>query len=197
MSCFPCGSNDSGLEHRHMETTCILSRAPFPCPLGRSLAMLSEHVVGRRLRREPTISKDDVVAASTQNTQTAISREAFQDATLLPQLAEEHVHNFQQIMRGKRNCLPPRDITVGSACTGSASEVIALHYLEHAARSVCGYGHRMKSVFACEIKDDKRKWIQHIHERFNMASGQDRLQGAPAQPAKPHPGGASGQVSAS
>ena len=60
----------------------------------------------------------------------------FTDGTLLQNLAQQHVNSFRELFGGRRDFAPSREITLGSACTGSASEVAAAFYFEQAVNKV-------------------------------------------------------------
>ena len=62
--------------------------------------------------------------------------------------------------------VPNREITLGSACTGSGSEHVAAWHFQHAARKGSAQAFRIRSVFACEIMEAKRTWIKGVHAAF-------------------------------
>ena len=133
----------------------------------------------RELRRESTLDEADVDVLAKTNQQRQISGESFTNGTLLAQLASEHCEAFRKLFRGKRDFVPAREITIGSACTGSSSEVAAAYYFEKAIKEVSDRGFRIKPLFSCDIREEKRKWIQGVHKAFasGSASGQGESSG--------------------
>ena len=103
------------------------------------------------------------------NSQCRVAPEHFKDGSLLPTLADEHCKLFGQLFHEKRAVFPPRELLLGSACTGSASEVVTAHYFQGAVNAVSDSGFRLTPVFSCEIKKEKRKWIAGVHEAFQDA----------------------------
>ena len=120
----------------------------------------------RQLRRESTLDEMEVQRWAQHNSQRRVAPEHFKDGSLIQRLAEEHCELFGQLFHEKRAVFPPRELLLGSACTGSASEVVAAHYFQRAANAVSDSGFRIRPVFTCEIKKEKRKWIAGVHEAF-------------------------------
>ena len=119
-------------------------------------------------RRESTLDGMEVQRWAQHNSQCRVAPEHFKDGSLIQRLADEHCELFGQLFHEKRAVFPPRELLLGSACTGSASEVVAAHYLQRAANAVSP-GFRIRPVFTCEIKKEKRKWIAGVHEAFQDA----------------------------
>lgn len=90
----------------------------------------------------------------------------FLDGSLLPRLAAEHCASFQTaLLHEKRSFSPSREITLGSACTGSAADLVCAFFAADAIRKAFGLKEfSIKPVFACEICKEKRAWIQGVHE---------------------------------
>ena len=122
----------------------------------------------RQLRRESTLDGMEVQRWAQHNSQCRAAPEHFKDGSLIETLAVEHCELFGQLFHEKRAVFPPRELLLGSACTGSASEVVAAHYFQRAANAVSP-GFRIRPVFTCEIKKEKRKWIAGVHEAFQDA----------------------------
>ena len=122
----------------------------------------------RQLRRESTLDGMEVERWAQRNSQRRVAAEHFKDGSLIKTLAVEHCELFGQLFHEKRAVFPPRELLLGSACTGSASEVVAAHYFQRAANAVSP-GFRIRPVFTCEIKKEKRKWIAGVHEAFQDA----------------------------
>ena len=80
----------------------------------------------------------------------------------LERLAREHVSNFGELLGDWDRLAPGRAITVGSACTGSAGDLIAFEAAEVAFREkVPQFG--VKYLFNCENNARKREWIMRLH----------------------------------
>ena len=90
----------------------------------------------------------------------------------MDRLASEHWDSFTALFNGKRNFVPPREITIGSACTGSASDSLAAYFFTKAAQQrVSGQRFGIKNVFSCELNDQKRKWIQGVRREIAGLQG--------------------------
>ena len=61
-----------------------------------------------------------------------------------------------------------REITLGSVSIGSASEVVVAYHFQQAARKASVEAFSIRSVFSCEIKAEKRVWIQGVYEAFGQ-----------------------------
>ena len=123
----------------------------------------------RQLRRESTLDEMEVQRWAQHNSQCRVAPEHFKDGSLIQRLADEHCELFGQLFHEKRAVFPPRELLLGSACTGSASEVVVANSFQRAVNAVSDSGFRLRPVFSCEIKKEKRKWIAGVHEAFQDA----------------------------
>lgn len=145
---------------------------------------ISRGALPRSLRRVPTLDTEAVHLEAQTNAKRELHPQCFKDGTILEQLAFEHCESFRALFNGKRNFVPSCEITMGSACTGSACEVSAAYYFEKAAqpwslhskispgaqpRSLQSF--RIRNVFSCESSEQKRKWIHGMHQAFVPSSG--------------------------
>ena len=155
----------------------------------------------RQLRREHTVDPHQVTDIMDARGFQSVSSELFTIGRLLARLAEENCETFRKLFDGKRSFLPDREISIGSACTGSACEVAVAHAFQNAIQGDNATSFRVRISFSCEIREEKRKWIKGVHEAFVLdevaashrgdkgaygqgnrrASGQ-RLQGASGRP---------------
>ena len=119
---------------------------------------------GRSLRRENSIDDKALEEAIKCSRARPLLPNSFTDGTLLARLASEHCETFRKLFCGKRECFPSRELTIGSACSGTAGEVVAAHFFEKAVNAVSDRGFRIKTLFACEIDAKKREWIQGVHQ---------------------------------
>ena len=133
---------------------------------------------GRCLQRQPTVDASELQALLAAVAGTQVPAEWFSQGDLLFNLAREHLKSFQAVMGGRRCPVPPREITIASACTGSASEVWAAHFLEQAARSIftCTptVKFKFKHLFGCDNETPQQKWISGVfkaeeHARSNWS----------------------------
>ena len=120
----------------------------------------------RQLKRESTVDEKEVATLVQRNIQRRADPTHFTDGSLLEKLAVEHCEAFRKLFHGKRNVSPPREISIGSACTGSASEVAAAFFFQQAVNAVSDSGFRSRPVFSCDINEEKRKWIEGVHHAF-------------------------------
>ena len=125
----------------------------------------------RLLRRESTLIDGEVSDLVQAHSSRQLCAESFLDGTLLEQLAIEHCKAFSSLFGHRRPFVPNRCISIGSACTGSGSEVAATHYFEQAALGQGYENFSVKHVFSCEVRDDKRAWIHSMNKKFSE-SGQ-------------------------
>jgi len=91
---------------------------------------ISSGALPRSLRRVPTLDTQAVNLEAQTNAKRELHPQCFKDGTILEQLAFEHCESFRALFNGKRNFVPSCEITMGSACTGSACEVSAAYFLK-------------------------------------------------------------------
>ena len=126
----------------------------------------------RLLRRTDTLIQAEVSDQVKLNKSSRINAKSYRDGTLLDQLAKEHIDCFHSLFGSRRAYVPNREITIASACTGSASEVVSAHFFEKAVKDFAASGQgypkfRIKPLFSCEVRDVKRAWIHGIHRQFS------------------------------
>ena len=111
----------------------------------------------RELRREATVQDSDLEAATAKYTSKRLMPKWFLDGSLLDKLA-----------------VPRREITIASACSGSAGDVFVAGSIEKAYKVSDGRGPTIKHLFSCEASPSKRQWIQGIYAAtaLSTASGQ-------------------------
>ena len=117
----------------------------------------------RTLRRVPTLDAGDVKEATRTNAARELPARCFKDGAILSRLSEEHWACFSKLMNEKRDMVPNRELTLGSACAGSGSEHVAAWYFQQAACKGSAQAFSIRSVFACEIVEAKRTWIKGVH----------------------------------
>ena len=127
---------------------------------------------GKSLQRIPTLNAEHIKFEAQSNADRELPWQCFQDGTILDRLASEHWDAFTALFNGKRNFVPSREITMGSACTGSASDSLAAYFFTKAAQQrVSDQRFGIKNVFSCELNDQKRKWIQGVHREIAGLQG--------------------------
>ena len=147
---------------------CSLSGSTHGSSLSGSVAL------GRTLRRESSIDGKALAEAIKWSGMQPLFAGRFTDGTLMAKLASEHCDTFRKLLSEKRECFPPRELTIGSACSGTAGEVVAAHFFEKAVNAVSDRGFRIKTLFACESEAKKRAWIEGVHQwkaNMDLASG--------------------------
>ena len=111
----------------------------------------------RALARSMTIDADSVPVVTQEYVSKQVPGEWFHDGTLLARLAEDHAEAFSKLMRSPTSLTKygpgARQLTWGSACTGSAGDVWVAEALEGALP-----GTSFQQLFACENKPGKQKW---------------------------------------
>ena len=116
---------------------CSLSGSTHGSSLSGSVAS------GRTLRRESSIDGKALAEAIKWSGMQPLSARRFTDGTLMAKLASEHCDTFRKLLSEKRECFPPRELTIGSACSGTAGEVVAAHCFENAVNAVSDRGVRI------------------------------------------------------
>ena len=123
----------------------------------------------RELRREATVQDSDLEAATRKFTTKQVLPKWFIDGNLLDKLASEHCKAFAFLFKGKRQVFPKREITIASACSGSAGEAIVAQCIQQAFRKVSDQGTTtMKYLFSCESSAVKRQWINDIYHATSI-----------------------------
>ena len=110
----------------------------------------------RSLARVDTVDKDSVPVVSNEYVNRQVPGEWFLDGSLLERLAKEHSEAFSKLMRPSTSLTEygpgARELTWGSACTGSAGDVWLAKALEGVLPRT-----RIQQLFACEVKPCKQK----------------------------------------
>ena len=108
----------------------------------------------RQLTADPVTAQEVAQECSSRT----VAAAALQNGTALPLLAQEHCNSFQQLFGpGSAGRLAPdRRITIGTACTGSAADILSLQALELAYQEHVP-GFEVAYTFNCEMSGLKRK----------------------------------------
>ena len=91
-----------------------------------------------------------------------ISPSLFLNGDLLPHLAKEHCSNFAKLLGADRLKIR-RSIRWGSACTGSAGDMVIAQAVQSAFRLYCD-SFKIDYLFSYELKENKQKWISNVHQ---------------------------------
>ena len=126
--------------------------------------------VGRFLSRTPTLDKLSVEEVEGRVKEQQISPQWFHDGDLLPQLAKEHCSNFAYLLGAERLKIR-RGIRWGSACTGSAGDMVLAQVVQSVFRTYCE-SFKIDYLFSCEIKEYKQKWIRNVHQLVSSGSAE-------------------------
>ena len=96
-----------------------------------------------------------------------VSADKFKTFEGLTQLAKEHVQHFKSVQTDghSRPLGPGRTITIATACTGSAFDLVAFATCA-AALEEENPGTKFKYLFNCESKERKREWIVDMHKKM-------------------------------
>ena len=86
--------------------------------------------ISRKLQRENTVDPDEVAIMAKRNSERVVPPPALQTGTVLENLAAEHFEAFRELFAGRRSGFPSREVTIGSAITGSAAEALVAHYCQ-------------------------------------------------------------------
>ena len=129
--------------------------------------------ISRKLQRENTVDPDNVAIMAKRNSERVVPPTALQTGTALEKLAAEHFEAFSELFAGRRSGFPSREVTIGSAMTGSAGETLFAHFCQKVVSDrVAGF--RLTPVFSCETRPEKREWANRVHRAISpsSASGQ-------------------------
>ena len=86
----------------------------------------------------------------------------FHNGHLLSHLAKEHCSNFANLL-GVDRLKIRRGIRWGSACTGSAGDMVVAQVVQSVFRTYCE-SFKIDYLFSCELKENKQKWIHNVHK---------------------------------
>ena len=91
-----------------------------------------------------------------------IQVEHLHDGTALPVLAREHCASYLKMLGCPSRLAPAREITIGTACTGSAADVLSFDALAAAYQEHVPY-FQVAYLFNCESNNQKRGWGMQLH----------------------------------
>ena len=114
----------------------------------------------RKLTTDPAVAQELARECSSRRAAAA----ALQNGTALPRLAREHCESVRQLFGPDcaDRLAPARRITIGTACTGSAADILSFHALEVAYQQHIP-GFEVAYTFNCESSGFKRKWGKALH----------------------------------
>ena len=134
----------------------------------------------RKLTRNPTVDTASLKLVVTQSLKTKADATSFQDGTLLPKLASEHLEIVRGLLGaigpGQSHGNVPRRVTWGSMCSGSEGAHYVMNAFETAYNSK--FPDRpieLVQLFACEVEPGKRKWIHHVVNKERVEEGKDKI----------------------
>ena len=113
----------------------------------------------RSLSRTPTLDAHACAEVEGWVKEQKISPSLFLNGDLLPHLAKEHCSSFAKLLGADRLKIR-RSIRWGSACTGSAGDMVIAQAVQSAFRLYCD-SFKIDYLFSCELKENKQKWF-HI-----------------------------------
>ena len=135
---------------------------------GATRALPSDPATSRALPSDPAIARalpsdsSDPATAIAQCSSRKVAVAELQDGTALPLLAREHCKSFLKILGSPDRLAPARRITIGTACTGSAADILSFHALEQAFQDHVP-SFEVAYLFNCEATGFKRKWGKALH----------------------------------
>ena len=118
--------------------------------------------VGRVLGRQNTVDPRAANELIAECAARVVSAESLQDGTALPALASAHCDSFLKLMGSKERLAPNRRVTIGTACTGSAADVLVFHALEAAYQAYVP-SFEVAYEFNCESSAFKLRWGMTFH----------------------------------
>ena len=94
----------------------------------------------------------------------------------LAKLAKEHLSEFKSAFGGESQHAmgPNREVRVGTACTGSGTELFSLLAILEAFRDECPEL-KFKYMFHCEKNPSKRRFVQVLHKHLGHLLGNDHV----------------------
>ena len=131
-----------------------------PGPANMSASSPSGAMRERQLTADPVTAQEVARECSSRT----VAAAALQNGTALPLLAQEHCNSFQQLFGpgSAGRLVPDRRITIGTACTGSAADILSFQALELAYQEHVP-GFEVAYTFNCEMSGFKRKWGKMLH----------------------------------
>ena len=111
----------------------------------------------RALGRQVTINADTADELIRECSARRPTVASLADGTALPVLAKEHCDAFVKLLGSEDRLAPARRISIGTACPGSAADLLSFRALEAAFQAHVP-GFEVAYEFNCESKPFKRKW---------------------------------------
>ena len=145
--------------HAHAETSSTgHARGGTPCTDGGR---------GRHLRAVPSTDNVNADMISQQMRQKRIKAEDLRNLDGLTNLAKEHFGNFEQLIGGGRTLAPMFKIRIGSACSGSSSDLLSVIAIKRALAQTYP-GVEFEYVFNCEQDSKTCAWIMALHKLMDQ-----------------------------
>ena len=119
----------------------------------------------RPLKRSATVDSVQVGIIAALAQKEVLDAAKFHDGSLLSHLAAEHIRSFKQLL-ADRMLSPDRPITWGSACSGSAGDLVVCKSMEIALQKISP-SLEINHLFSCESNKIKRAWIQCVHDELS------------------------------
>ena len=85
----------------------------------------------------------------------------------LTHLAKEHFYNFERLIGGRRTLAPMFRIRIGSACSGSSSDLLSVIAIKRALAQTYD-GLEFEYVFNCEKDSKTCAWIMSLHKLMDQ-----------------------------
>ena len=140
-----------------------------PQVIAKGSAHCGKESVARSLSRTPTLDKLTVMEVERRVKEQQILPQLFHNGDLLSTLAKEHCSNFAQLL-GVDHLKIRRCIRWGSACTGSAGDMVVAQVVQSVFRKYCD-SFKIDYLFSCELKENKQKWIHNVHKLVGSGAG--------------------------
>ena len=118
--------------------------------------------VARVLGRQDTVDPGLAHEMTRECSARTVSLEHLKNGTALPKLAQEYCQSFLGLLGSAKRLAPPRRITIGTACSGSAADLLSFLALEKAYQ-VHVPDFEVEYLFNCESHAGKRKWGMALH----------------------------------
>ena len=138
--------------------------------VGERSAVAGRSAKRRSLTRHASVNEASAKQAAEEAKQQCVPASWFHEGTLLDELSKRHVEVFSKLLRpGRHHGVMRGRITWGSLCSGSEGAHFVMEAIHRAlneslstALGQDSESFQFEQVFACEIDQDKRKWIDFI-----------------------------------
>jgi hypothetical protein len=127
----------------------------------------------RALVRQPIVDPELWMRINAAVQQIQLDAESFRNGTLLQDLAHQHHLNFNQFLSAHQGNLEGV-VTWGSQCSGSEGTDFVISAAQQAFEK-SGKGVVFQQKFACEVTEDKRKWIDLVINTKRRQKGEDPI----------------------